>query len=58
VKYGNAPQPTTTDAGTVYSGKEANSEVVVIKQPQAGRYYVLVHAYSAVQGLSLIAITR
>ncbi|WP_255435243.1 M4 family metallopeptidase [Chitinimonas sp. BJB300] len=58
VKYGNAPQPTTSDAGTVYSGKEANSEVVLIKQPQAGRYYVLVHAYTAVQGLSLLAVTR
>ncbi|WP_223879204.1 M4 family metallopeptidase [Chitinimonas arctica] len=58
VKHGAAPQPSTTDTGTVYSAGETGSEAVLIKQPQAGRYYVLVHAYSAIQGLSLIAVTR
>ena len=49
--------PTTTsfDASSATSG---NAELALVKAPKAGTYSILVTAGAAVNGLSVIAVTR
>ncbi|WP_295763080.1 M20/M25/M40 family metallo-hydrolase [Undibacterium sp.] len=52
VKLGSAP------SSTVYDGKSdgsTNAETVTINSPAAGTYYLLLKAYAAVNGASLVA---
>ncbi|WP_284099240.1 M4 family metallopeptidase [Parachitinimonas caeni] len=59
IKFGAEPQPTPNTGGDARSHGPNNTEYALIKNPRAGRYYVLVHASeSAVSGLSLIAVAR
>ncbi len=50
VKFGSAP---TTSSYTCRSWASGNAETCSIATAQAGKYYVLVHAYSTFSGLSL-----
>ncbi|WP_395680935.1 M4 family metallopeptidase [Dokdonella sp.] len=50
VKFGSAPTTSTYDCRSWASG---NGETCSIATAQAGKYYVLVHAYSTFSGMSL-----
>lgn len=52
VKFGSAP---TTSSYDCRPYKEGNSETCTISNVQAGTYYVMIKAYSAYSGLSLLA---
>ncbi|MEH6460006.1 M4 family metallopeptidase [Chitinimonas sp. JJ19] len=54
-KFGSEPSKSSSDAKSEGS---ANAEALVIPQPKAGRYYVLLDAPAAVAGASVIAIAR
>jgi len=54
-KFGSEPSKSSSDAK---SEGAANAEALVIPQPKAGRYYVLLDAPAAVAGASVIAIAR
>lgn len=52
VKFGSAPTASSYDCRPY---KEGNNETCTISNVQAGTYYVVIKAYSAYSGLSLIA---
>jgi serine protease len=51
VRFGSAPTTTTYDCRPYQSG---NAETCSFATPQAGTYHVMVRAYSAISGVSLI----
>lgn len=54
-KFGSAP---TTSSYSYKSTGSSNSETITIRKPQAGTYYLLLSAYSAVTGTSLTATIK
>ena len=51
-KFGSAP---TTSSYTLKSDGSSNAETITVTNPAAGRHYVLLSAYAAVSGTSIVA---
>ena len=54
-KFGAAPTTTTYDARSIGS---TNTETITISAPKAGTYYLMVKAYAAVTGTTLLATVK
>ena len=54
-KFGAAPTTSTYDARSIGS---TNSETITISAPKAGTYYLMVKAYAAVTGTTLLATVK
>lgn len=54
-KFGAAPTTSTYDARSIGS---TNSETITISAPKAGTYYLMVKAYAAVTGTTLLATIK
>lgn len=52
LRYGTAPTTTTYDCRPYLTG---NTETCTVPTPQAGRYHVMLHAYTAFAGANLVA---
>ncbi|MBB5020345.1 hypothetical protein HNQ59_003664 [Chitinivorax tropicus] len=58
VKADSAPTKGRNGVSDAKSRVAGNAEHVLISNPKAGRYHVLLHAYDAVKGASVVAVVR